>query len=33
MSVARTVTDVLAEHIRFELECIDRMLLKVYQPR
>ena len=33
MTVARSVTDVLAEHVTFELECIDRMYLNVYQPR
>ena len=33
MTVARTVADVLAEHVVFEVECIDRMYLNVYQPR
>ena len=33
MTVARTVADVLAEHVTFELECIDRMFLNVYQPK
>ena len=33
MTVARTVADVLAEHVTFEVECIDRMYLNVYQPR
>ena len=33
MTVARTVADVLAEHVTFEVECIDRMFLNVYQPR
>jgi len=33
MTVARTVADVLADHIDFEVECIDRMFLNVYQPR
>jgi hypothetical protein len=33
MTVARTVADVLTEHVVFEVECIDRMYLNVYQPR
>ena len=33
MTVARTVADVLSEHVTFEVECIDRMFLNVYQPR
>jgi hypothetical protein len=33
MTVARTVADVLAEHVTLELECIDRMYLNLYQPR
>jgi hypothetical protein len=33
MTVARTVADVLADHVTFEVECIDRMFLNVYQPR
>src|SRR5690349_9782022 len=33
MTVARSVADVLAEHTVFEVECIDRMYLNVYQPR
>jgi hypothetical protein len=33
MTVARSVADVLAEHVRFEVACIDRMYLNVYQPR
>jgi hypothetical protein len=33
MTVARTVTDVLSEHVTLEVECIDRMYLNVYQPR
>ena len=33
MTVARSVADVLAEHVSFEVECIDRMYLNVYQPR
>ena len=32
MTVARTVADVLTEHTVFEVECIDRMYLNVYQP-
>jgi len=30
MTVARSVSDVLVEHVRFEVECIDRMYLNVY---
>jgi hypothetical protein len=33
MTVARTVADVLAEHVVFGVECIDRMYLNLYQPR
>jgi hypothetical protein len=33
MTVARTVADVLADHVTFEVECIDRMYLNVYQPK
>ena len=33
MTVARSVADVLAEHVSFEVECIDRMYLNVYQPK
>jgi hypothetical protein len=33
MTVARSVADVLTRHVSFELECIDRMYLNVYQPR
>ena len=33
MTVARSVADVLAEHVTFEVDCIDRMYLNVYQPR
>ncbi|MGH3569961.1 MAG: hypothetical protein ACRDRH_28910 [Pseudonocardia sp.] len=32
MTVARTVADVLADHVVFEIECIDRMYLDVYVP-
>ena len=33
MSVARSVADVLAEHVSFEVECIDRMYCSVYVPQ
>ncbi len=33
MTLPRTVADVLSQHVRFEIECIDRMYLNVYQPR
>jgi hypothetical protein len=33
MTVARSVADVLTDHVIFEMECIDRMYLNVYQPR
>ena len=33
MTVARSVGDVLTEHVVFEVECIDRMYLNVYVPR
>jgi hypothetical protein len=33
MSVARSVSDVLDDHVTLEVECIDRMYLNVYQPR
>ena len=33
MTVARSVADVLSDHVIFEVECIDRMYLNVYQPR
>ena len=33
MTVARTVADVLAERVVFEVECIDRMFVNLYQPR
>ncbi|MDN5918246.1 MAG: transposase [Pseudonocardia sp.] len=32
MTVARTVADVLTDHVVFEIECIDRMYLNVYVP-
>jgi hypothetical protein len=31
--VVRSAADVLAGHVLFELEAIDRMYLNVYQPR
>jgi len=33
MTVARSVSDVLEDHVTLEVECIDRMYLNVYQPR
>jgi hypothetical protein len=33
MNLARSVADVLAEHVCFEVECIDRMFCNVYVPR
>jgi hypothetical protein len=33
MTVARSVSDVLAEHVLFEVDCIDRMYLNVYVPQ
>src|SRR6188508_3552865 len=33
MTVARSVGDVLGEHVVFEIECIDRMYLNVYVPQ
>ncbi len=33
MTLPRTVADVLADHAVFEVECIDRMYLNMYQPR
>lgn len=33
MTVARSVADVLADHVRLEVECIDRRYLNVYQLR
>jgi hypothetical protein len=32
MTVARTVADVLTDHVVFEVECLDRMYLNVYVP-
>jgi hypothetical protein len=33
MNLPRSVSDVVAEHVVFELECIDRMYLNVYVPQ
>ena len=33
MTLPRTVADVLSGHVRFEVECIDRMYLNVYVPQ
>ena len=33
MTVARSAADVLSSHVRFQVECIDRMYLNVYQPK
>ncbi len=33
MNLARSVADVLAEHVTFEVECIDRMYCNVYVPQ
>jgi hypothetical protein len=33
MTVARSVADVLDDHVAFEVECIDRMYLNVWVPR
>ncbi len=33
MTLSRTVADVLSDHVVFEVECIDRMYLNVWQPR
>ena len=33
MTLPRTVADVLSDHVRFEVECIDRLYLNVWQPR
>src|SRR5947199_2543054 len=32
MTLPRSVADVLADHVVFEVECIDRMYLNVYVP-
>src|SRR5262249_37068806 len=33
MTVARSVGDVLSEHVVFEIDCIDRMYCNVYVPQ
>src|SRR5205085_924141 len=33
MTLPRSVADVLSRHVSFQIECIDRMYLNVYQPR
>jgi hypothetical protein len=33
MTLARSVNDVLSEHVVFEVDCIDRMYLNVYVPQ
>lgn len=33
MTVARSVADVLTDHVTLEVECIDRMYCNVYQRR
>lgn len=33
MSVARSVADVLSQHVTLEVECIDRMYLNLYVPK
>jgi len=33
MTLPRTVADVLSDHVTFEMECIDRMYLNLWQPR
>jgi hypothetical protein len=33
MTLPRTVAEVLDKHVTFELECIDRMYLNLYQPK
>ena len=32
MTLPRSVADVLARHVQFEIECIDRMYCNVYVP-
>ena len=32
MSVTQSVSEILNQHVTFELECIDRMYLNVYVP-
>jgi hypothetical protein len=33
MTLPRSVADVLTDHVTFEVECIDRMYLNLWQPR
>jgi hypothetical protein len=33
MTLPRSASDVLADHVRFEIECIDRMYLNVFVPQ
>ena len=33
MTLPRSVADVLADHVVFEIECIDRMYCNVYVPQ
>src|SRR5262245_36169048 len=33
MKIAQTVAEVLNQHVRMEVECIDRMYLNVYMPQ
>jgi hypothetical protein len=33
MTLPRTVSEVVAEHVVFQVECIDRMYLNVYVPQ
>jgi hypothetical protein len=33
MTVARSVADVLADHVTLEVECVDRMYLNLYVPK
>ena len=32
MTLPRSAADVLADHVLFEIEAIDRMYLNLYQP-
>lgn len=33
MTIPKTVAEVLAEHVTYELDCIDRVYLNLYQPK
>lgn len=33
MNLARRFAEVLAEHVSFEVECVDRMYCNLYVPR